>query len=441
MPTALVVTEPADPTSPAVLELDGALRAEGFEVELVVPDDLVLSHPHPDLLLISAALGLQRMALVSQRFLVDGRMPTIVAFPDDDLGALEECVRAGFDYVTRPFLPGLLRSRANSCWERWQLSTAVEEMAALASLREYERELRIARDIQAGFLPESLPRLDGWEIAASFRPARQVAGDFYDVFTIVNGRRLALVVADVCDKGVGAALFMALIRTLLRHTAEHTGYVQDVGDDAAASLDRALDGPMGESALPLLSLGAGPLIQAVVGTNRYMARNHLKQAYFATMFFGVLDPCSGDLVYINGGHNPPIVVRADGRQTLLPPTGPAVGILADSSYTLGHVQLGPGDALFAYTDGVVEARNAAHGLFGTPRLQEVLGASGAHAEGLLAAVDGAVRTFVGAAEQSDDITTLALTRNPSRTQRRHSPRNTARNSARNPLPNQAPDPR
>ncbi|MFI7700858.1 PP2C family protein-serine/threonine phosphatase [Nonomuraea sp. NPDC049480] len=408
MPTALVVAEPANPASPAVLELDGALRQEGFEVAHVIPDDLVLRHPHPDLLLISAALGLQRMALVSQRFLIDGRMPTIVAFPDDDLGALEECVRGGFDFVTRPFLPSLLRSRANSCWERWQLSTAVEEMAALASLREYERELRIARDIQAGFLPESMPLLDGWEIAASFRPARQVAGDFYDVFTIVNGRRLALVVADVCDKGVGAALFMALIRTLLRHTAEHTGLVQDVGDEAAL----ALNGSTGDGALPLLSLGAGPLIQAVVGTNRYMARNHLKQAYFATMFFGVLDPCSGDLVYINGGHNPPIMVRADGRQTLLPPTGPAVGILADSSYTLGHVQLRPGDALFAYTDGVVEARNTAHDLYGTARLQEVLAGAGAHAQDLLAAVDTAVRDFVGTAEQSDDITTLALSRNP-----------------------------
>ncbi|MCK2220658.1 SpoIIE family protein phosphatase [Actinomadura sp. ATCC 31491] len=411
MPTALVVAEPAEPASPAVLELAGALRKEGFDVQRVEPDDLMVRHPHPDLLLISAALGLQRMALVSQRFLVDGRMPTIVAFPDDDLAALEECVRGGFDFVTRPFLPGLLRSRANSCWERWQLSTAVEEMAALASLREYERELSIAREIQAGFLPESMPALDGWEIAASFRPARQVAGDFYDVFTIVNGRRLALVVADVCDKGVGAALFMALIRTLLRHTAEHTGLVQDVGDDDAA-LALGITPGGGASSLPLLSLGAGPLIQAVVGTNRYMARNHLKQAYFATMFFGVLDPASGDLVYINGGHNPPVVVRADGRQILLPPTGPAVGILADSTYTLGHVRLGPGDALFAYTDGVVEARNAAHALYGTPRLQQVLGGAAPHAPGLLSAVDSAVRAFVGTAEQSDDITTLALSRTP-----------------------------
>ncbi|MEU7899590.1 SpoIIE family protein phosphatase [Nonomuraea sp. NPDC049152] len=409
MPNALVIAETADAASEAVLELDGALRKEGFDVRHAAPDDLATHHawPHPDLLLVSASVGLHRMALVSRRFVVEGRTPTIVAFPGEDLAALEECVRGGFDYLTRPFLPSLLRSRVNSCWERWQLSSTVEEMAALASLREYERELSIAREIQAGFLPESMPAMDGWEIAASFRPARQVAGDFYDIFTLVNGRRVAFVVADVCDKGVGAALFMALIRTLLRHTAEHTGLAHGVSDDLAV----AVNGASNDGTLPLLSLGAGPLIQAVVGTNQYMARNHLKQGYFATMFFGVLNPRSGDLLYINGGHNPPIVLHADGRRTMLPPTGPAVGMLADSSYTLGHVHLAPGDSLFAYTDGVVEARDLDHRLFGTDRLIETLGGPGP-AAGLLDTVDHAVRRFVGTAEQSDDITTLALRRVP-----------------------------
>ncbi|NUR92827.1 MAG: SpoIIE family protein phosphatase [Nonomuraea sp.] len=402
MPNALVVAERA---GEEVAELDGALRQEGFDVRHAAPADLPL-HLRPDLLLVSASLGLQRMALVSQRFLADGSAPTVVAFPEGDLAALEECVRGGFDYVTRPFLPGLLRARLNSCWERWQLSTTVEEMAELASLREYERELSIARDIQAGFLPESMPSLSGWEIGARFRPARQVGGDFYDIFTIVNGRRLAFVVADVCDKGVGAALFMALIRTLLRHTAEHTGLGRMVSDDVAV----AVNGSARE--VPLLSLGAGPLIQAVVGTNQYMARNHLKQGYFATMFFGVLDPVSGDLLYINGGHNPPLVLRADGGQAQLPPTGPAVGILSDSSYTLGHVHLAPGDALFTYTDGVVEARDSEHRLYGMPRLTHLLGGPPPHTEALLDSVDGAVRHFVGSADQSDDITTLALRRTP-----------------------------
>ena len=142
-----------------------------------------------------------------------------------------------------------------------------------------------------------------------------------------------------------------------------------------------------------------------------MARNHLRQ--------GISPRCSsacwiptGGLLYINGGHNPPSCSRADGRQTLLPPTGPAVGILADSSYTLGHIHLAPGDALFAYTDGVVEARNRDHRLYGMPRLLELLGTPGPSAEGLLDSVDSAVRHFVGTAEQSDDITTLALRRTP-----------------------------
>ena len=137
----------------------------------------------------------------------------------------------------------------NSCWERWQLSTTVEEMAALASLRDYERELQIApRD--PGRLPARIrcPCRDGWEIAAGFRPARQVAGDFYDVFDLVHGRRLAFVVADVCDKGVGAALFMALIRTLLRHTAEHTGSSRAAGDDLAIAVDGSRTRPRCHSA-------------------------------------------------------------------------------------------------------------------------------------------------------------------------------------------------
>ncbi|WP_214319699.1 PP2C family protein-serine/threonine phosphatase [Nonomuraea sediminis] len=408
MPNALVVAEHGTERSEALTELDRALREEGFEVLHATPLDLPL-RLRPDLLMVSASLGLHRMALVSQRFLADGAAPTVVAFPEGDLAELEECVRGGFDYVTRPFLPSLLRGRLNSCWERWQLSTTVEEMAELASLREYERELSIAREIQAGFLPESMPSMDGWEIGARFRPARQVGGDFYDIFTIVNGRRLAFVVADVCDKGVGAALFMALIRTLLRHTAEHTGLGQMVSDDLAVAVN---NGSSSEVVLPLLSLGAGPLIQAVVGTNQYMARNHLKQGYFATMFFGVLDPQSGDLLYINGGHNPPVVLRADGGQSLLPPTGPAVGILSDSSYTLGHVHLAPGDALFTYTDGVVEARNTDHGLYGMPRLRALLDGPPPHTETLLDSVDGSVRHFAGTAEQSDDITTLALRRTP-----------------------------
>jgi sigma-B regulation protein RsbU (phosphoserine phosphatase) len=427
---ALVVGEP----STAVHDLDDALRADGFDVVHATPEDLAVRHEtnlHPDLMLLSASLGLQRVALLSQRFQSrSGRAPTTVVYLDGDLAALESCVRGGFDYVTPPFLPSMLRIRLSSCWERWQLTTTVEEMAAEASLREYERELTIAHEIQSGFLPDELPVPAGWEVAARFEPAKQVGGDFYDVFELIRGQRIGFVVADVCDKGVGAALFMALIRTLVRHTAEHTGSWNLVNGDlaalaaggaAAAAVAAEGDGNQedageedagdgGMAIAPLLSVAAGPLVQSVVGTNRYLARNHMRQGYFATMFFGVLDPSSGALLYINGGHNPPVLVRANGSHSTLAPTGPAVGMLSNSTYALGHTTLQPGDTLFTYTDGVPEARDGEGRLFGMDRMTAVVTKPGFTAEQMLGRVDDAIRGFVGAAEQNDDITMLAVRR-------------------------------
>ncbi|MBB5954345.1 serine phosphatase RsbU (regulator of sigma subunit) [Saccharothrix tamanrassetensis] len=405
---ALVIVERAA----SIPDLDRALRDGSFEVVHRTPDEVVVDPVHGsavDVVLASASLGLQKIALLSRHLNAGTPPPTLLVFPEEgDYAALESCVRSGFDFVAPPFLPTLLRSRMASCKERGKLALAVEELAAAASLRQYEQDLDIARQIQAGFLPETLPSPHGWEFAARTRPARQVGGDFYDGFELVNGRRLGFIVADVCDKGVGAALFMALIRTLLRHTAEHTGgwdlhdAEPDVGADSAVAAGTALT--------PLLALGAGPLVQAVVGTNRYMAKNHLRQGYFATLFFGVLDPVSGALLYINGGHNPPVLARARGGHTLLQPTGPAVGILADSGFLLHHTSLDPGDSLLVYTDGVVEARNGVGGQFGMDSLIDIACGSAPSAEALLDRVDTGLHHHVGAAEQFDDITMLALRR-------------------------------
>ncbi|MBB4908409.1 PP2C family protein-serine/threonine phosphatase [Actinophytocola algeriensis] len=389
-----------------------ALSDGGFDVRTATEDEVLASDEPdgPDGLLVSASLGLQRVAMLARRFAHLPAPPTTIVFPQDDLDALEACVRGGFDYIMPPFLPSLLRSRMSSCWERGQLAGAVEDMAAEASLRAYERDLAIAHEIQSGFLPEKLPAPHGWDVASRFRPARQVAGDFYDGFELVDGRRLGFVVADVCDKGVGAALFMALIRTLLRHTAEHTGTASGSGDDlppAPGSMNMA---EAGASLSPMLSVGAGPLVQAVVATNRYLTRNHLRQGYFATLIFGVLDPASGALLYINGGHNPAVLQRADGSHTLLPPTGPAVGMMLHSSYALGHASLERGDTLLLYTDGVVEARATGGTLFGMERLLTALSGPVKSAETVLSGIDKALRVHVGGAEQSDDITMLALHR-------------------------------
>lgn len=404
---ALIVAEPG-PTSQ---ELAQALTAGGFQVERASPAQLLARaepDPCPDLLLISAALGLQRLALLSQRFSGEGKAPTTLVFPEGDFGALEVCVRGGFDYVTPPYLPSLMRSRMTSCWDRMQLTAAVADMAAAASLREYERELSIAHDIQSGFLPEELPTPQGWGIAARFQPAKQVAGDFYDLFELVGGRRLAVVIADVCDKGLGSALFMALIRTLLRHTAEHTSATDTIDADLRMEVDSIVEAT--DAAPPLWSVGAGPLVQAVAGTNRYMARNHQGQAYFCTLFFGVLDPVTGALLYINGGHNPPLLVRADGSHTMLNPTGPAVGILPNSTFSISHTSLRPGDTLFAFTDGVVEARDSSGAMLGLSRLVDLVTESGRGAEEILDTVVEAIQQHVGIADQHDDITMVAVQR-------------------------------
>jgi phosphoserine phosphatase RsbU/P len=405
---ALIVADPSEATQ-ALVE---ALEVLGVEVAQIVFDDLAVhaeQYGVPDLVLVSAGLGLKRLSLANLEFAADGQVPpTMVFLEDDDYELLELCTRAGYDYVAQPFRPSLLRSRLATCLERGELTLTVEEMSAVASLQKYERELRIAHEIQSGFLPDRLPVLDGWQLATGFRPAREVAGDFYDVFELVNEGRIALVVADVCDKGVGAALFMALIRTLLRHTAEHTDEIQaHIDDDLAAAVDGAVRAGV---VLPSLPTTAGPLVQAVIGTNRYLVTTHVRQAYFATLFFGLLDPDTGSLLYINGGHNPPVLARADGSWSLLAPTGPAVGMLQDSVYSLGHVVLGPGDSLFVYTDGVVEARNGTGAFFGMDRLTDIVGqvTSADSAQGLVDLVDKKVKRHVGPADQYDDITMLAV---------------------------------
>lgn len=360
--------------------------------------------PGTEVLLVHADVSPHTVRAVTRRLDDEGNNPTVVAYAEHDLHLLGSHVHAGSDYLVPPFYPDLIRARLRNCHEHATLSRTVQDVAAHAELLSYERELEIGREIQMGFLPDSLPSPDGWEINVRFRPARTVAGDFYDVFELVNKRRLALVVADVCDKGVGAALFMALIRSLLRHTAEQSGLQNLI---AADLLGEETAWQEQSRAIPVV--GATPLLNAVVGTNNYLTRNHIRQGYFATMFFGVLDPVTGNLVYINGGHNPPVLVSGDGAEpVLLNPTGPAVGVIPDVTFSLGYTQFRPGDTLFIYTDGVTEARSATGEFFGEDRMLRHLAEAEPSGDELLDHMDGALGEFVGPAEQSDDITMMAV---------------------------------
>jgi len=189
------------------------------------------------------------------------------------------------------------------------LPTKLSPEKAQRSREAMERELEIARRIQASFLPDNLPQPEGWELASRFEAAREVAGDFYDAFSLAGGKRIGLVVGDVCDKGVGAALFMSLFRSLIRAFADQhysLGWMDLLASDAPGS---NMAEPLRSSSVSrrreLLTPGTTALKKAVVLTNDYIANNHGQTSMFATLFFGVLDPTTGTLTYINGGTSPP----------------------------------------------------------------------------------------------------------------------------------------
>jgi sigma-B regulation protein RsbU (phosphoserine phosphatase) len=430
----VLVADPRGAPPPVLL---AALEDSGLDVRLLPVDGLAVAGAEPrpgpaDLLLAAAALPVDQVRAIERR--MDGEPPVLV-FDDGDLGALERHVRSGADYLVPPFHPTLVAARVRAAVERGERERDRRRLTARARLRGYERELEIGRQIQTGFLPDLLPVPEGWQIEVEFRPARQVAGDFYDVFELVDRRRLALIVADVCDKGVGAALFMALIRTLVRHTAENSGLLVNVAAGGGAGtgpaqVPQSLYGhhgvhehqgpndhrhpqhghhPHGRGG-PVV--GATPLLTAVTSTNRYLTTTHPKQGYFATLFFGVLDPATGDLVYVNCGHNPPLVLAAGGgARAELEPTGPAVGVVPDGVFSLGYERLEPGESLFAFTDGVPEARAGGGEFFGDPRVLDLADPPLRHARELLERTTAAIDAHTAGAEQFDDITMMAVRRN------------------------------
>ena len=312
-------------------------------------------------------------------------VPVIMISAVTEMDSVVKCIEIGAtDYLPKPFNAVLLKARVVSTLEKKRLRD--KERLYAKSL---ERDLEIGREIQKSFLPEELPRVPGWEIAARFRPARQVAGDFYDAFALPASGRIGLVVADVCDKGVGAALFMALFRTLLRATA--TGDSDPPGS-SAGDADPAAE-----------------LLRAVRLTNDYIARTHGRSNMFATLFFAVLEPSTGSLLYVNGGHEAPVVFGHGGVKARLAPTGPAVGMMPDMAFSVGSARLEAGDGLLAFTDGVTDARGV-DGFFGDERLLALLRQDAAPASALLDAIESAVLAHAAGWEQADDITLLAVRR-------------------------------
>jgi serine phosphatase RsbU (regulator of sigma subunit) len=247
-----------------------------------------------------------------------------------------------------------------------------------AQLYRMEQELTLAGQIQASFLPEDLPEIPGWQIAASLLPARQTAGDFYDVIPMPNGR-FGIVVADVADKGMGAALYMALTRTLLRTYA--------------------------------LEYHTRPDFAMKVTNRRLLMDTDVTM--FVTVFYGILDPRSGELTYCNAGHSPPFILRTDsGAQAqALRRTGMALGATSGVAWEQRVVQLAPRDVLLLYTDGVTDAQSGSGAFFGQEQLLEIARAhASSRAHEVKNALLRAVQAFSVGVSQFDDITLLIAVR-------------------------------
>jgi len=255
-----------------------------------------------------------------------------------------------------------------------------------------EKELEIGRRIQADFFPSHLPEICGWKLAATIRPAKQVAGDFYDFFPVKGTRYLAVVIGDVCDKGVGAAMFMALFRSLIRALCQ-----QQVAETEHS------DAPGKEWTQHLLK-------RTIRQTNNYIAVTHEKACMFATLFFAIFDTHTGEMHYINCGHEPPMLLSAQGHLSQLDSTGPAVGIFPDVKIECRSIELKHGDLLFACTDGVYEAPDPHGQVFPKNSLHAIISSSHPSLQEKLQAIEVAVDKHSQNENQFDDITMVAVLR-------------------------------
>jgi phosphoserine phosphatase RsbU/P len=316
-------------------------------------------------------------------------LPVLVTSRSDDIEAIERFLECGADdYLPSVFGSAVLRARVNAALDRRRVQEG----------QNLRREMSVARTIQRDFLPEALPDVGGMELEAALRPARDVSGDFYDCFLLTSGE-VILVVGDVCDKGVGAALFMALFRSLIRASADPVGggAINMIGGRHTMVMQA------------LQSASPADLLTRVAGfTNDYIARLHGRTNMFATVFLASVEPYSGELVYVNAGHEPALIIASDGSVEELRPTGPALGMLPDSRFTAGTRTLQRGHSLLAFTDGLVEAHSPTGEVYGAQRLRDVLRARrGSSASELVHAVLDAVQTFGGHSEAHDDLTMLA----------------------------------
>ena len=243
-----------------------------------------------------------------------------------------------------------------------------------------ERELQMARQVQVSMLPSQTPHIPGWEIAAFWQPARQVAGDYYDFVQFPDGQ-LGMIIADVSDKGMAAALFMATTRSIMRASLVQTTTLSD----------------------------------GMTQANRLLC-NESTNSTFVTLFCARLNPKNGEITYVNAGHNPPIYYQnrsqgGAGQVVTLGRTGMAMGVDPELVYKEQVLRMRSDDFILFYTDGVTDENNEQGQLYGTDRLVSLLHElHTASAQDILAGIEASVHTFSGQSSPFDDITMILVKR-------------------------------
>ena len=334
---------------------------------------------HPDISIILSDINMPEMdGLTLLAKINEMRIPSlkcIMVSAYGDMDNIRQAMNGGaFDFATKPIdLDDLQRTIDKAVEQIEYIRSAQKEHAQLVDI---QTDLSVAREIQHAILPRTfelkLQDADKVNIYASMLAAKDVGGDFYDFFPIDDHR-----IADVSGKGVPAAIFMAVSRTLIKATGLQ-------------------DNPTNEC----MSTVNDILCDESVGS------------MFVTVFYGIYDLQTGHITFTNAGHNPPYVLKADGAvEDLQAPCNLVLGAVPGVPFTCNTLELEPGDTLFMYTDGVTEAENKNHDQFGESRLEATLaGCKGSDSKNIVDTVNAKVKEFINGAAQSDDITQLVIRR-------------------------------
>lgn len=338
---------------------------------------LILEHPDFDIILSDINMpemdGLTLLTKINE--MRNPAMKCIMVSAYGDMDNIRTAMNHGaFDFAMKPIDMEDLERTIQKAVE--QISFIKKAQAEHSQLEEIQYDLNVAREIQQSILPKvfpAFPESAPFDIYATMNAAKAVGGDFYDFF-MVDEHHLGFTIADVSDKGVPAAIFMAISRTVIRATAlrQHS---------------------------PATCLSE---------SNNLLC-NESVNGMFVTVFYAVLNIHTGDVVYSNGGHNRPVWIRKGETAEMLPVTGNmALGVMSGLPYNERTIHLEPGDSLFLYTDGISEAMNPKGELFGDARLIETCSQASASAKAMIGRMEQRVSAFVDGATQYDDMTMLSL---------------------------------